>query len=379
MSDGKILITGGAGFIGGRLARALADAGRSVRVLDNLNPQIHGAQPAGLEWLTHGDIEFQRGSVESREDLAKALAGAEVIVHLAAETGTGQSMYEIGRYNQVNSQGTALLLDLLANQSDRRVRRIVLASSRSIYGEGAFVTAQGVRAFPKTRSASQLAAHIWDPIDEATGEPLTAVATHETDPPQPSSIYAATKYAQEDLVRIACEAFGIGYAVLRFQNVYGEGQSLNNPYTGILSIFSTRIRRGIELPLFEDGEESRDFVHVDDVVEALIRSIDRPEAPNTVINVGSGRATSVREVAELLSDALDRPRQVRVTGEYRLGDIRHNWADITRLREVLDLEPAVGLAEGLRRFARWALEQPLPEDQLDAANRELRQRKLMGQ
>jgi dTDP-L-rhamnose 4-epimerase len=233
--------------------------------------------------------------------------------------------------------------------------------------------------FPGARTAAQLAAHQWEPLDDRTGHALKAVATAETDPPNPASIYAATKYAQEDIVRIGCEAFGIGYAILRLQNVYGEGQSLNNPYTGILSIFSTRIRRGLDLPLFEDAAESRDFVHVDDVAESLLRAITRERAPNTVINVGSGRPTSVRDVAEGLARAFGQEPRVRVTGEYRLGDIRHNWADVSRLKQLLDYEPKVTLEAGLGRFAAWVGEQPLPEDQLDRANAELKQRNLMGQ
>ena len=207
---------------------------------------------------------------------------------------------------------------------------------------------------------------------------MEPTATREDDQLAPASIYAATKLAQEELVRVACGALGIDHAVLRFQNVYGEGQSLNNPYTGILSIFSTRIRRGSDLPLFEDGEESRDFVHVDDVAEALLRSLTRETAPNAVINVGSGVATSVRDVAEGLTRAFSKEPQTRVTGEYRLGDIRHNWADISRLRDLLDYAPQVTLEQGLARFAAGVGSPPLPEDQLDRANAELKQRNLMG-
>jgi dTDP-L-rhamnose 4-epimerase len=198
------------------------------------------------------------------------------------------------------------------------------------------------------------------------------------DATQPASIYAATKLAQEDLIRVAGESLGIGFAILRLQNVYGEGQSLKNPYTGILSIFSTKLRHGLDLPLFEDGKETRDFVHVDDVAESLARALLAPEAPNMVINVGSGIGTSVREVAGLLSDALGSERKLRVTGEYRLGDIRHNAADITRLREVLDFAPRVDLSTGIGRFAAWAAAEALPEDKLDHANAELRRRGLMG-
>ena len=372
-----ILITGGAGFIGSALAANLLKQGHELRILDCLNPQIHGFSAGPPEWVTREGIDFHRGSVEDRVALERALDGVEIVVHLAAETGTGQSMYEIARYNSVNSQGAANLLDILAGQTDRTVRRIVLASSRSIYGEGAYEDDAGVRITPPTRSAASLADHQWDPVDPRTGAPLKAVPTRETDPPSPSSIYAATKYAQEDLIRIGCEAFNIGYAILRLQNVYGEGQSLNNPYTGILSIFSTRIRRGITLPLFEDGEESRDFVHVDDVVGAMVRCIEAPQSPDAVINVGSGVATSVRAVAESLSQAFGHPADLVITGEYRLGDIRHNWADIGRLRDHLGYTPQVDLDTGLRRFAEWVSAQPLPEDQLEKANSELKARNLM--
>lgn len=374
-----ILITGGAGFIGSKLGNRLLAVGHRLRVLDNLSPQIHGPDRTVPSWLAEKGVEFVRASVTDREALERALQGVDVVAHLAAETGTGQSMYEVARYNEVNSQGTALLFDILADRRNHSVRRVVLTSSRSIYGEGAYASGDGDRVFPSARSASDLAAHAWEPREARSGETLRAVATHENDPPRPASIYAATKCAQEDLVRISCEAFGIGYAILRLQNVYGEGQSLNNPYTGILSIFSTRIRRGVELPLFEDGEESRDFVHVDDVVGALMRCIEVDHAPNAVINVGSGVATSVRQVAEGLSRAFGREPRVRITGEYRLGDIRHNWADISRLRDLLAFEPQIGLDQGLERFARWVERQPLPEDQLDRANAELKSRNLMGQ
>lgn len=375
----KVLVTGGAGFIGSKLCRKLAGAGAQTRVLDTLSPQVHGPDAVMPAWINELGVEFIHGSVTDRAMLEKALDGIDVVAHLAAETGTGQSMYEIARYNETNTQATALLFDILANQPDRKISRVVLTSSRSIYGEGAYLAPDGMRVFPGARSAGQLASHAWEPLDEMSGEPLQAVATLETDPPSPASIYAATKYAQEDIVRIGCQAFGMGYAILRLQNVYGEGQSLNNPYTGILSIFSTRIRRGSDLPLFEDAEESRDFVHVDDVAESLLRAITCEVAPDTVINVGSGTPTSVREVAESLARAFGQEPRVRVTGEYRLGDIRHNWADISRLKRLLGYEPRVTLDAGLRRFAAWVSEQPLPEDQLDQANAELKQRNLMGQ
>ena len=377
----SILLTGGAGFIGSHLTKELLVRGYRVRVLDPLIRQVHGALPKGLEWLDAQGVEFMRDSVTDRAAVARALDGIDHIVHLAAETGTGQSMYEVARYNEVNSQGTAILLDVLANTASRSVRRIVLSSSRSVYGEGAYVCAGCgplLRIYPGARSPQQLAAHRWEPLCEHCGNVLSATATRETDAVRPASIYAATKFAQEDLVRVACESLGVGYAILRLQNVYGQGQSLNNPYTGILSIFSTRVRRGLNLPIFEDGQESRDFVHVSDVAQAVLRCLVSESPVNDVVNVGSGVATSVIEVATLLSRALGSEPQITVTAGYRLGDIRHNFADITRLQARLGYTPAVGLEEGLGRFAKWVLTEPLPEDQLDRANAELKARKLMG-
>lgn len=377
-----ILITGGAGFIGSHLARHLLADGMQLRILDPLAPQIHGSLPQGLEWLAGDRIEFVRGSVTDRRTVDSALEGITHVVHLAAETGTGQSMYELARYNEVNSQGTAVLLDILANRRDHGVKRIVLSSSRSVYGEGAYTCPACVpptgRQFPGARPAAQLAAHRWEPLCSFCSGPLVAVPTREEDPVRPASIYAATKYAQEDLVRVACEALGIGYAILRLQNVYGEGQSLKNPYTGILSIFSTRIRRGLDLPIFEDGLESRDFVHVDDVACAMRACLVSTQSIDRIVNVGSGVGTSVMDVARQLVTSLGGSVPVRVTSEYRLGDIRHNVADITRLQELLQGGPRISLAEGLDRFAAWVKAQPLPEDQLDRANAELRERKLMA-
>ncbi|WP_238705113.1 NAD-dependent epimerase/dehydratase family protein [Parasedimentitalea marina] len=277
----RILVTGGAGFIGSHLVPALLAQGHELRILDSLSPQIHGAVPEGTGWLnaTPG-LEFQRGSVTVREDLARAIDGIEAIVHLASETGTGQSMYEISRYAQENVQGTAELMQVLATTPGHAVQRVLLASSRSVYGEGAYLRASdGQRLTPAARSAAALKSHQWDPTCPDSGEVLQLVATREEDRTAPSSIYAATKLMQEDLLRITCDSTGIGYGILRLQNVYGEGQSLKNPYTGILSIFSTKIRRGLELPIFEDGLESRDFVHVSDVAAAFAAALARPRRP----------------------------------------------------------------------------------------------------
>jgi len=375
----KVLVTGGAGFIGSHLIPKLVASGCQVRVLDSLSPQIHGVVPRDLEWLGSEGIEFIRGDVTQRSDWEAALQGVHAVVHLAAETGTGQSMYQVARYNEVNSQGTALMFDVLGKMPAHEIKRVVLSSSRSIYGEGAYVHPQTrARVYPSARTGEQLQQNKWEPVCPETGAALELVATREDDLVSPASIYAATKYAQEDLVRIGCQSMGIGYAILRLQNVYGERQSLNNPYTGILSIFSTKIRRGSELPLFEDGEESRDFVHVEDVTDALLAAVITEKAPDTAINVGSGLATSVRTVAEELSRSFGKTPNVVVTGQFRIGDIRHNYADITRLEQLLGIKPKVSLAQGLQRFANWVSSQPLPEDLLEKANQELRERKLMN-
>jgi len=375
-----VLVTGGAGFIGSHLVPALLQRSWAVRVLDNLSPQIHGQIPGRLDWLTRSGIDFQRGSAIEPDDVQKSIAGVDTVIHLAAETGTAQSMYEIERYNLVNSQATATLLQAIERAPNRQVRRVILASSRSIYGEGAYRCAKcdGERVYPLPRTLDQLRAGRWQPTCPKCASPLVAIPTRETDPPATASIYAATKLAQEDLIRIACTSMGIDYCILRLQNVYGEGQSLQNPYTGLISIFSTRLRRGLKLPLFEDGLCTRDFVHVSDVAEAFCRAASSDVSLNCTLNVGSGSATTIRDVAVALANALDVEPRMEVTGQYRLGDIRHNCADVSALRSSLDFAPTVVIGDGMCRFAGWVKGEPLPEDNLDRANQELQSRKLMG-
>jgi dTDP-L-rhamnose 4-epimerase len=374
----SILITGGAGFIGTHLTRMALGAGHRVRILDNLSPQIHGSD---ADYTVCEGAEFQLGDVTVRADLEQAVAGIDTIVHLAAETGTGQSMYEVDRYYRVNVQGSALLFDILAN-SEHGVRNVVLGSSRSVYGEGAYLCRAcdpaGARRFPEARTPEQLADHRWTPDCPECGSAMEATATREDDRLAPASIYAGTKLAQEDLVRVACRALRIAYTILRFQNVFGEGQSLRNPYTGILSIFSTRIRLGQSLPIFEDGEETRDFVHVEDIARALLCCVERPVSGGATLNVGSGEPISIMNVARLLQRIMGSDIDPHVTGQYRVGDIRHNFADISRLEDVLGFRPGVSVEQGMRRFAEWVQTQPIPEDLLDRANAELRARKLMA-
>lgn len=373
----NVLITGGLGFIGAELTRQLSSRGYAVRILDNLSPQIHGDLPAiDVGTFAQEKVAVIRGDVTVREDLEAAVTGVDAVVHLAADTGTGQSMYEIARYDRVNSYGTALLLDVLANRP-HRVKKVVLSSSRSVYGEGQYRCAVDGVVQPAQRAVSNLMVGNWDIHCPVCGAVVQPLPTKESAAPRPASIYAATKLAQEELVRIGCTALGIPYVNLRLQNVYGAGQSLKNPYTGILSIFSTRIRHGLKVPIFEDGTESRDFVHVSDVACAIALSLESDRASGMTLNVGAGVPTSVRDIAEMLVKVFGGSSRVEVTGQFRVGDIRHCYAELTAIREATGFEPRVGLEEGLRGFARWVLSEPLPEDRLGQANQELKARGLM--
>jgi dTDP-L-rhamnose 4-epimerase len=373
-----VLITGGAGFIGSRLARRLVSAGHTVTVLDALIPQVHGDDPATTSPLLRsldGVAEVIHGTVTSEIDLRRALQGATAIVHLAAETGTGQSMYEIDRYVAANVGGTAKLLDLLTN-SEHDVARMVVASSRSIYGEGAYRTSDGTVVYPEHRADADMAAGDFEVHVDGAG-PLTLIPTDERAKLHPSSVYGITKQMQESLIMTVAPTIGIEPVSLRYQNVYGPGQSLKNPYTGILSIFSTLIRQGKEINIFEDGLESRDFVYIDDVVEATFLATTTARAAGEILNVGSGVATTVHDVVAALFAAYGSEVATRVSGNYRLGDIRHNVADTTRLREVLGFQPQVTFADGVRAFAEWVLTEPVEGDAYERSLKEMADRKLL--
>lgn len=374
----NVLITGGAGFIGTRLAARFASDGHRVTVLDSLIAQVHGDDPERTSPLLRsldGVATVIRGTVTSAEDLRRALDGAEIVVHLAAETGTGQSMYEIDRYAETNVGGTAKLLDILANE-EHSVERIVIASSRSIYGEGAYRTESGRIVYPPHRSDADMAAGDFAVHLEGEG-PLEMVPTAEDAKLHPSSVYGITKQMQESLIMTVCPTLGIEAVSLRYQNVYGPGQSLKNPYTGILSIFSTLIRQDKEINIFEDGLESRDFVYIDDVVEATFLAATAPAAAGQVMNVGSGVATTVNEVVEALSAAYGRAVTSRVSGNYRLGDIRHNVADVSRLASVLGFTPRVPFEEGVKSFADWVLTEPVEGESYERSLNEMAARNLL--
>ena len=374
----KILITGGSGFIGSNLALHLIELGHEITVMDNLSPQIHGDNPENTSPLYNSiknKVNFILGSVTDISIWEAALAGQEAIVHLAAETGTGQSMYEIRRYVDVNIGGTGLMLDLLAN-GNYQVKKVVVASSRSIYGEGKYHSEALGIVYPTARKDEDMKAGRFEPLCPQTGAPLTLLATDEDSKIHPSSVYGITKQNQEQMVMTVCASLGIGATALRYQNVYGPGQSLSNPYTGILSIFSTRIKNGNGLSIFEDGMESRDFVFIDDIVAATTMALTKDEANGEVFGIGSGVATDVLTVAQTLVQHYGIDVPIKVTGAYRLGDIRHNFADLNKAKRLLDFSPQVSFDEGIRRFSTWVNQQEVQVDTYDASIAEMSKRGL---
>jgi dTDP-L-rhamnose 4-epimerase len=350
----RILITGGAGFIGSHLALRLLKSNYRVTVFDSLSPQIHGKNPeqSALYRSIEGKVDFVRGDVTNKRDLESIIPGHNTIVHFAAETGTGQSMYQIDRYTQVNIGGTSLLLDILANDKND-VKRLVVASSRAVYGEGKYLSKEFGVVYPGHRSAADMAAGDFAVKYPGCREPLVLAATDEGSKLHPSSVYGITKQTQEQLVMTVCPSMNVAPVVLRFQNVYGPGQSLTNPYTGILSIFSNLIMGNQPINIFEDGTESRDFIFVEDAVEAAMLAIERPEAEAEIFNVGTGEATSVLTVANALLDKLRGRSTVTVTGNFRIGEIRNNYADLDKIKQKLGFSAIYSFDSGLSRFCDW--------------------------
>lgn len=344
-----VLITGGAGFIGSHLADELLRSGSRVRALDNLDPQVHGEGRRRPDYLDR-DVELVIGDVRDAETVRRALDGVDAVVHLAAAVGVGQSMYEIARYTEVNTLGTAVLLEALTRNP---VERFVVASSMSVYGEGLYRASDGSLVEFAERTREQFAAGRWE-ARGPDGEELVPIPTPESKRPTLASVYALSKYDQERLCLMLGEAYGIPTVALRFFNVYGTRQALSNPYTGVLAIFASRLLNGNAPLIFEDGLQRRDFVSVGDVARAARQALRMPDAPGKVINVGSGRSYTIREIADRMASVLGVEYMgPEVTGKYRVGDIRHCFADISRARAVLGYEPAVELADGLRELANW--------------------------
>jgi dTDP-L-rhamnose 4-epimerase len=368
----NVLVTGGAGFIGTYLVNKLLQDGHNVKVLDILSPQIHGEN---IYFPPKGAL-FYKGCITDFELVNSLVDDIDIVYHLAAETGTGQSMYEIRNYVNINEYGTSVLLEALSRHIDKRPIKFILSSSRSIYGEGLYCDNSGKIYHPDTRTKETLSNKIFDFCDEY-GVTLTPIATNESCPAKPGSIYAATKYSQELLCKVYANAHpNFDLKILRFQNVYGAGQSLQNPYTGIISIFYNRIRQGLPINIYEDGLESRDFVYVTDVVSALINVLNSDSKDNLVLNIGHGVKTTVIELVETYYKILAKDTNYFISGDFRVGDIRNNFADLSLAKQHIQYSPKVSLFDGLSLFVDWATTQPEYQDKSEVALSELKAKGL---
>lgn len=368
----KILVTGGAGFIGSHLCNELLEHGYRVRVLDNLSEQVHGPARKRPRYLDP-QVELQVGDIRNPEDVRKALAGVDAVYHMVAAVGVGQSMYQICEYTSINNLGTAVLLEQLI---EKRVSRLIVASSMSIYGEGLYKAADGTIRVPSERSIQQLKAADWQVRDDR-GDDLTPIPTPETKPPNLASIYALNKYDQERMCLMVGRAYNFPAVAMRFFNVYGPNQALSNPYTGVLAIFASSLLNGKAPVIFEDGYQQRDFVSVYDVARALRLALETPEAEGQAFNVGSGKRYSIRSVATRMAVVLGKEKlKPEITGKYRVGDIRHCFADISLAKEILGYQPQVALEEGLSDLAGWLEKQTVKSRVAEACN-ELAMRGLM--
>jgi len=367
----KILVTGGAGFIGSHIVDKLVTMGHDVRVIDNLEPQVHhNKRPDYL----NPNAEYIFDDIKNKKALSSSLKDIEVVFHQAANVGIGQSMYEIERYVDTNVMGTARLLDILVN-SKNSVKKIIVASSMSIYGEGAYECSKCGTVYPELRPEKQLKNREWEMKCPHCGEQTKPVPTKENKPLRPTSVYAVSKRDQEELCLSVGRAYGIPAVALRYFNVYGPRQSLSNPYTGVCAIFSSRIKNGNPPIIYEDGLQTRDFVYVDDIVRANIFALENSSADYKALNVGSGKPTSIFEMSMVLSKLYGKKIQPQVIKKYRSGDIRHCFADITGIKK-LGFAPKTGFEEGMKKLVQWG-EKAEAIDMVDKAARELVRRGLV--
>ena len=367
-----ILITGGAGFIGSYVADDLLNRGHRVRVLDVLDPQVHGAARRPPAYLA-SDAELVVGDVRDADIVARCLQGIDVVIHLAAVVGVGQSMYQIERYCSVNCCGTAVLWEEVVKA---KIRRVVVASSMSIYGEGLYMNSHGGRVPGVPRRGEDLSAGRWECLDAESGEPLLPLPTPEDKQPHLTSIYAQSKFDQERMSLICADAYRIPTTALRFFNVYGPRQALSNPYTGVLAIFGSRLLNGNRPVVFEDGRQRRDFVHVRDIARACRLTVESAGSENSVLNIGSGEALTISEIAETLAQVLERPELApQITGRHRVGDIRHCYADTAAAEKEIGYRPSIPLREGVQELAEWLTEQEAV-DNVELACAELSRRGL---
>lgn len=370
----KVLITGGAGFIGSNLALKLKDKGYEVVVLDNLSEQIHGQDPnkSYTYSLIKDKVKFVKGNVKDRKAWDEALTeDVDLVIHLAAETGTGQSMYEIEKYVDTNIKGTSILLDKIVNEK-LNVKKIIMASSRAIYGEGKFRCQEHGIVYPKSRKDEDMKKGDFNVKCPICGRNVEMELTDEESKSHPTSVYGYTKKVQEELSILIGKSINLPVVAFRFQNVYGPGQSLKNPYTGILSIFSTQIKNGNDINIFEDGKETRDFVYIDDVTGAIILSIDNERANYEVFNVGSNEKLDVLTIANTLKEKYNSNVNIKISGNYRLGDIKDNQADLTKIHEILGYEPKVKFKTGISNFVDWVEKQEIEQDNYTKSIEEMR-------
>lgn len=373
MEKANVLVTGGAGFIGSHLVDGLVDQGHRVRVLDMLVSQVHGESAAPK--YVNPAAEFLRGDVCDRAAVDAALDGIDVVFHEAAEVGVGQSMYEIERYVRANDLGTAVVLEAVLARRPQ-IRKLVVASSMSIYGEGAYSCANCGPIAPQLRSTEQLRERRWEVECPKCSAELSPAPTTEEKPLFPTSVYAVTKQDQEQFCIAVGRSYGIPTVALRYFNVYGTRQALSNPYTGVCAIFSARLLNGNRPLIFEDGEQTRDFVHVSDIVQANLRALDTDRADYQAVNVGTGRPTSVRTVCDLLAKGLGLDLEPEIVAKYREGDIRHCVADISKAKALLGYEPRVSLEQGIPELLSWVRAQAA-QDQVESATAELESRQLV--
>jgi len=370
----EILITGGAGFIGSHLGRELLSRGYGIRVLDNLDPQVHGkvrGRPAGLD----SRIKFLKGDVTSPRDVERAFKGAEGVFHLAAAVGIGQSMYKIAHYVKANSLGGAVVLEALVRHR-LKIKKVVVASSMSIYGEGRYECVQCGALAPQLREERQMAAKNWELSCPKCHSTLAPAPTGEDKTLNPTSIYAVTKRDHEECFLAVGRAYSIPTVALRFFNVYGPGQALSNPYTGVGAIFSSRLLNGKSPLVFEDGKQTRDFIHVSDIAAASVIALEKENSAGEIFNVGTGKAVSVLRLAQLIARQLNVGIQPAVLNQFRAGDVRHCYADISKIREALGFKPRVDIESGIRDLVEWVKVQSA-KDKVDSAVGELNKRSLV--